>query len=117
MKHIGYQKIALLALILYAVRFVGFTLLSSPELFLILELLKPFCSTLLYIAVFAFVRKNSPLTIAATIEHASNESIVPQKGIDAGIFPITAVPRKFHACLSLVLHHFLKCLEQSYEQQ
>lgn len=67
-KHIGYQKIALLALILYAVRFVGFTLLSSPELFLILELLKPFCSTLLYIAVFAFVRKNSPLTIAATIE-------------------------------------------------
>jgi hypothetical protein len=41
-----------LSLILYAVRFVGYTLLSSPELFLILELLKPFCTTLLLIAVF-----------------------------------------------------------------
>ena len=38
------------------------------EWFLLLEALKPFCTTLLLIAVFSFIKSNSTLTTAATIE-------------------------------------------------
>ena len=40
----------------------------TPEWFLLLEALKPFCTTLLLIAVFSFIKSNSPLTTAATVE-------------------------------------------------
>jgi hypothetical protein len=67
-KILGYQKIAVLALVLYSVRLSGFTVLTSPELFLILEILKPFSTTLLIMAAMNFVKSNSPLTSISTAQ-------------------------------------------------
>ena len=38
------------------------------ELSLLLEVLKPFCTTLFMIAVFAFVKEVSPMTTTSTVE-------------------------------------------------
>lgn len=67
-KKIGYSNIMLLSLVLYAVRIAGYSLFTKPEWFLLLEALKPFCTTLLLIAVFSFIKSHSPLTTAATVE-------------------------------------------------
>ena len=65
---IGFQKIAVLALIFYSVRLAGFKLMTSPELFLILEVLKPLCTTLLILSVANFVKSNSTETSTATVQ-------------------------------------------------
>ena len=65
---IGCQKIAVVALVLYSVRLFGFTLMTSPELFLILEILKPLCTTLLILSVSNFVKDNSTMTSTATMQ-------------------------------------------------
>ena len=39
-----------------------------PEFSLALEVLKPFCTTLFMVAVFAFVKEVSPMTTTSTVE-------------------------------------------------
>lgn len=65
---LGHRKIVTIALLLYAMRMFGFAQLTRAEPFLILEVAKPFCTTLLLISVMTFVKDNAPLTTMATME-------------------------------------------------
>jgi len=65
---LGHRKIVTIALLLYAMRMFGFAELTRAEPFLILEVAKPFCTTLLLISVMTFVKDNAPLTTMATME-------------------------------------------------
>ena len=67
-KSLGHRKIVLLALILYAIRLFGYAQLTQVEVFLVLEVAKPFCTTLLLISVMTFVKDNTPLTTMASME-------------------------------------------------
>ena len=49
-KNLGHHKIVIFALILYSIRLFGYAELSHAETFLVFELVKPFCTTLLLIA-------------------------------------------------------------------
>lgn len=65
---LGHKNIVTMALLLYALRMFGFAELTSAEPFLALEVVKPFCQTLLLIAVMTFVKDNSPMTTMASVE-------------------------------------------------
>ncbi len=65
---LGHKRIVVLALALYAVRMFGYAELLTAEPFLALEALKPFCTTLLLIAVMTFVKDNAGLTTISTVE-------------------------------------------------
>ena len=67
-KGLGHRKVVVLALLLYALRLFGYAELKQVEAFLALEMFKPFCTTLLFIAVMTFVKDNIPLTTVATVE-------------------------------------------------
>ena len=67
-KFLGHRKIVVIALILYAIRFFGFAALVQVELFLVLEVAKPLCTTLLLISVMTFVKDQIPLTTMASVE-------------------------------------------------
>lgn len=49
-------------------RFGGYALISHPGYVLIFELAKPFCTTLLLISAFTFIKDFSPMSTAATVE-------------------------------------------------
>jgi MFS family permease len=67
-KTLGHKKIVVLAMLLYAIRMFGYAELTTAEPFLALEALKPFCTTLLLIAVMTFVKDNAPMTTMSTVE-------------------------------------------------
>ena len=65
---LGYKRIVVMALLLYAMRLFGFAELKTAEPFLALEITKPLCTTLLLITCFSFVKDNAALTTMATVE-------------------------------------------------
>jgi len=67
-KSLGHHKIVIFALILYSIRLFGYAELTNAETFLVFEVFKPFCTTLLLIAVMTYVKDNIPLTTMATVE-------------------------------------------------
>ena len=50
------------------INLTNFFIIARAEPFLILEVAKPFCTTLLLISVMTFVKDNAPLTTMATME-------------------------------------------------
>ena len=69
-KKLGHNMIIILALSLYSIRFLGYSILphTGIELALAFEFLKPFCTTLLLISAMTFVKDVSPVTTAASME-------------------------------------------------
>ena len=65
---IGHDGIVVFAFLLYSVRFAGYAFVRTPEASLVLELFKPFSTTLLLISAFTFIKEVSPMTTAATVE-------------------------------------------------
>lgn len=61
---------------------ISFDPQTSLEWILLFEALKPFCTTLLLIAVFMFIKNNSPLSAAATVESIFGSSYF---GVGRGI--------------------------------
>ena len=65
----GHHYIAFIALGIYAIRLIGYSNIGKMvSLCVLLEALKPFCTTLLLISAMTFVKDVSPLTTAATME-------------------------------------------------
>ena len=50
------------------IKLTNFFIIARAEPFLILEVAKPFCTTLLLISVLTFVKAHAPLTTMATME-------------------------------------------------
>jgi len=69
LKHLGHNFVALIALGTYAIRMLGYAYIGKMvSICVLLEALKPFCTTLLLISAMTFVKDVSPLTIAASME-------------------------------------------------
>ena len=65
----GHAKIVFIALGFYSLRLLGYSIIGETvSLCILLEVFKPFCTTLLLISAMTFVKDVSPLTTAATIE-------------------------------------------------
>ena len=65
----GHNFVALIALGTYAIRMLGYSYIGKVvSICVLLEALKPFCTTLLLISAMTFVKDVSPLTIAASME-------------------------------------------------
>ena len=68
-RFLGHVKIVLIALGFYSIRLLGYSIIGETvSLCILLEVFKPFCTTLLLISAMTFVKDVSPLTTAATIE-------------------------------------------------
>ena len=66
---LGHNFVALIALGTYAIRMLGYSYIGKMvSICVLLEALKPFCTTLLLISAMTFVKDVSPLTIAASME-------------------------------------------------